>query len=233
MQNAANGTGRAARTLLLDVDGVVFRNKRALSVVSNRVVEYVRARANVGTYWEAKKINEIAYAKYGHTMLGLADMCPELDLSVRDFNDFVYERSVIAAAAASIGFDPYDRAPEDARRFLRYCDDVGVETYLFTNAPSDWVRMVRDVCGLEFGDDRILSTDDLALHRGEPALKPTLASFAHVGKRLRERGDDARVFFVDDSAANCFMSQHYMGWPTHKFEEGRTLSVDVAKWLGV
>jgi len=222
------------RVLFLDVDGVVLRNKRATGVIGERVLEYVKTRTNVSTYWEAKNINKIAYEKYGHTLIGLADMYPDLDLSIEDFNDFVYTKGVISSAAASMGYDPYDRAPEDARMFLKYCSEVDIHPYLFSNATRGWIRMACDISGLDVPDDRILATDDLAPPGGKPVLKPGLASFARAGVRaMNDHGVDADVYFVDDSAANCFFSEHYMNWRTFRFEEGHLLSFDVAKWIGV
>ena len=45
--------------------------------------------------------------------------------------------------------------------------------------------------------------------------------------------DQPDILFVDDGAANCFMSEHYMGWRTFRFEDGNALSYDVAKWIGI
>jgi FMN phosphatase YigB (HAD superfamily) len=222
------------RVLFLDVDGVVLRNKKATGIINDRVLEYVKTRTNVSTYWEAKNINKIAYEKYGHTLIGLADMYPGLELSIEDFNDFVYTRGVISSAATSMGYDPYDRAPEDARRFLKYCSEVDIHPYLFSNATRGWIRMACDMYALDMPDDRILATDDPAPAGGKRVLKPDLASFARAGVRaISDHGEDSDIFFVDDSAANCFFSKHYMNWNTFRFRDGHLLSFDVVNWIGV
>ena len=222
------------RALLLDFDGVVFRNKRAHSIVGERIVEYVKTRAGISTYWEAKQLNKIAYEKYGHTLRGLSDMRPELELSVEDFNDFVYDRGVISSAASSMCYDIDDRPPTDARAFLEYCERIDVTPYIFTNAPKSWVAMGCEMYGVDFPEERVISPDGATTPRGRQVLKPDLASFARAGSlALGECGEHADILFVDDGAANCFMSEHYMGWRTFRFEDGNALSYDVAKWIGV
>jgi FMN phosphatase YigB (HAD superfamily) len=229
-----SSAGAHRRVLLLDFDGVVFRNRRSHSIVGERIVEYVRTRAGLSTYWEAKQINKIAYEKYGHTLRGLADMRPDLELSIEDFNDFVYDRGVVSAARMSICYDRDERPPADAGAFLRYCGSIDVTPYIYTNAPLSWVAMGFGMYGIDFPEERILSPDSIAMVPGRPVLKPDLASFARAGSRaLDECGGSADILFVDDGAANCFMSEHYMGWRTFRFEDGHALSYDVAKWMGV
>lgn len=222
------------RALLIDFDGVVFRNRRAHGIVGERIVEYVKSRTGVSTYWEAKQLNKTAYEQYGHTLTGLADMRPDLELSIEDFNDFVYERGVVSAAASSVCYDRDDRPPVDARAFLRYCESIDVTPYIYSNAPKTWVAMGCEMYGIDVPEDRVMSPDSAAMSRGGQVLKPDLASFARAGSRaLDECGEHADILFVDDGAANCFMSEHYMGWRTFLFEDGNVLSYDVVKWMGV
>ena len=73
-------------SLLIDFDGVVFRNRLVADAVKEKSIRYVASRKHV-SYHEAAKMNTIGYTTLGHSARVVSD-----DPSyVKDYNDYVFD----------------------------------------------------------------------------------------------------------------------------------------------
>ena len=188
--------------LVFDYDGVLMRNKYALNSVSNRVTEYVSHKMNV-TQSEARRINKIQYKIHGHTVKYLQQ--EGFDVSIDDFNDFVYG-----------GLD-YDDIREhiECSDILRWVDLTNLNTsqrkksILFTNAPEIWVEKTLDFMGgkPEMFFDSMYYADSIY------ELKPNPVTY-HV---IETEYPDDKLLFIDDSIMN--ISNLSDRWSTKCFDE--------------
>lgn len=179
----------AKKALLLDLDGVVFRNNNAHRYVSNRCEDYVRKITGSKDY---KNLNEQLYKSHGHTLLGLRKL--GYTNSIKEFNDYVYDdmsqiKSVNLADTSAL-IKLKDR-----------CRKNNVETYIFSNAPAKWCRTVLKKMNCHM---TIIESDDF--------LKPQEEYYNRVHNLLKNK----EILFVDDSLINLKSVQNT--WSTYLFD---------------
>ena len=76
--------------LLLDVDGVIIRNKLLLEHVKYNAVQYVRTKLPDAK--DPTRVNQLLYKRYGHTGRGLKNA---FGIDTKDFNKLVYDDSLL------------------------------------------------------------------------------------------------------------------------------------------
>ena len=75
------------KSLILDIDGVLVRDKALLNHVKHNCVQYVRHK--MPEVKAPAQMNEILYSNYGHTAKGLRKA---YKINTDDFNKFVYDK---------------------------------------------------------------------------------------------------------------------------------------------
>lgn len=172
--------------LLLDVDGVVIRDKLLLEHVKYNAVQYVRAKLP-----EAKdpiKVNQLLYQRYGHTARGLKSAF-EIDTS--DFNEFVYDKSLLSHLGHVLMTSEFK---EDAKIIRQLGKEWDIR--LFSNAPLDWTLPIADCLGVAVSYDGTF-------------LKPDPRAFSKFPR-------DIRKFYVDDAMPNLVTAGYMHNWvPIH------------------
>jgi len=190
------------KTLLLDVDGVVFNHPQLLKKVSNRIVDYVATELRVHRE-AADTINKVLYKNYGHTQLGLQKVYNN-DKDLRYFSEVVYDDDIIQ--------DLYKQAATDDHVFktslimkmlFKTCKYNDVDFYLFSNAPSKWCQAIVNSMGLDnhLSPDNIITCDhDVFGGR----IKPHKKVYENMQQVVaNSRHDDCvEIVFIDDSFQN-------------------------------
>jgi FMN phosphatase YigB (HAD superfamily) len=190
------------KTLLLDVDGVVFNNPAFLNRISNKIVDYVATELRVKRD-AAEHINKLLYQNYGHTQLGLQKVYNN-DKSLQHFAEEVYDDNLLKDLREVAHSD--DQVFKNCiamKIFMRKCQYNDVDFYLFSNAPSRWCRAIVESMGLEnqISDDCIIASDhDVFGGR----LKPHKNVYENMQKLVAHtRHDDCvEILFVDDTFQN-------------------------------
>lgn len=232
------------KATFVDVDGVVFRSKKALRVVEQSIVRWVKKKADVPTLLHANEINKRAYSSYGHTFSGMKAMYPEADITLDDFNREVYSGETLAEAFDAAISDPSTMSHRsDFANFLEGCSSSKIPVYLLSNAPRAWVDVALTSFAMsEIKASSIFCSDDFAFRSPEwgvddaSILKPSIRSFAASANRAVNFGGFGeqipRFHLVDDSKSNCYSAREYMGWKAFLFDgDSHYLSTDVLRWL--
>lgn len=174
--------------LLLDIDGVLIRDKVLLDHVKNNVVRYVSKK--LPKMKKHDKLNNLLYNTYGHTAIGLEK---EFGIDTKDFNDYVYNRYTIAHLYDHIQND--ETFKNDAFVLKLLCQ-ANKKISFFSNAPLVWTEPIRECIDL-----RITNTDG--------NLKPKLESYLKFGF-------DEKFIFVDDKLNNLMPVLFLKNWtPIH------------------
>jgi FMN phosphatase YigB (HAD superfamily) len=226
-------------TALVDLDGVIFKSKRSLSVVENHIVRWVKKKADVPTLLHANEINRRLYTAYGHTYPGVKYEYPNADVTFEEFNREVYSTEMLAEVYDIATSDPETKKHKaDFEAFLKGCTESDISVYILTNGPRSWASLALSTLSIdnEYIDDIFCSDDPAAksLEFGdECVLKPSIRCFATAAKRVVARSIDKPAFsLVDDSKVSCAVARGILGWSTFEFDgEKHALSTDVLKWI--
>lgn len=177
--------------LLLDIDGVLIRDDILLNHVKSNVVRYVRKK--LPAMKRPEKINNLLYKAYGHTAIGIQE---EFGLDVSDFNDYVYNRYLIAHLYDYINHD--EKFKKDAFMIKLLCQADKNVTF-FSNAPLCWSEPIREAI-------------DLRITNTEGNLKPKIESYLKFGF-------DEKIIFVDDKIENLLPTIMLGNWTPIQYSE--------------
>lgn len=136
------------KSLILDVDGVLVRDRLLLEHVKSNAVDYVRSKLPKAP--EPARVNRVLYNRYGHTATGLNKA---FGFDVSDFNEKVYDKRLIDHLWSVLSGSDFQ---EDAE-IINDIAKSGWDVTLFSNSPLVWTLPVRaaisDQVKIEFEDD--------------------------------------------------------------------------------
>lgn len=192
------------KTLLLDIDGVLVRDRLLLEHVRDNCISYVRAKLPLCK--DPRKTCDTLYLVHGHTARGLQ---VAYDVDVSDFNSKVYDTSLMNHLADVLSETQVKRELEQVYSL----SNLNWNIMLFTNAPWKWAAKV----AVNMGDNVSIKCP------GNPAsspLKPDVDAYAVPFSDL--------TVFVDDSLKNLGTARNLTKWipvyfngserdPTHKW----------------
>jgi hypothetical protein len=181
-------------SLLLDIDGVLIRDKQLLGHVKANCVRYVRSK--LPGCKNPHEINNKLYLKYGHTARGLNAL---YGIDTSDFNRNVYDSKLIDHLWAVLSCPEFQ---DDAEEIHSLTVD-GWDVQLFSNSPLDWSLPV----ALSISDKVKVASDGIY-------LKPELGAYMKFNNKMHHT-------FVDDSLRNLDAVQSATTWrPVHFSQEG-------------
>jgi len=179
----------AVKSLLLDIDGVLIRDRLLLEHVKDNCVKYVAHK-----FPECKnprETNRFLYLAHGHTARGLRDV---FKLDTHDFNDKVYDKSLLDHLAEVIYSDKFQ---EEAKQ-IHELTSSGWNVTLFTNSPIEWAGPVA----------RAIS-DQVYVKCPSDHYKPEAGFYTDFSKAQTH-------LFVDDSLKNLGTARYLANWhPIH------------------
>ena len=187
------------KALLLDVDGVVYRNQKVLKKVTQNIVKYVENELHVSCD-QAHDVNQFLYSHFGHTYTGLRAIY-NIDKSIDHFNNKVYDDKLLADVATYIDEVVIDDSIT-IRSLSEECMLKDVDLYLFTNAPFEWCSTVLKAMKLQsyIDESNILSCNHDVLERD---MKPNPNVYETVYRYIAHKNhDEVGFMFVDDSFQN-------------------------------
>ena len=186
--------------LLLDVDGVVYRNRVILDKVSQNVVKYVSQELHTDLD-TAKKINNMLYGTFGHTYTGMRATYG-MNKSMAHFTRHVYTDELLHAVSSNANDHIMINDSIAVRSLAEECKRKDIELFLFSNAPFTWCSRILSVMQLDryVSTENIISSDhDLLCSR----VKPDPHAYDNVYKYIMHKyHDDVVCMMVDDSFIN-------------------------------
>ena len=90
--------------LLLDVDGVIVRDRLLFAHVKHNATRYVEKK--LPDCKDPAAVNRTLYLAHGHTARGLQN---SFGIDASDFNDFVYDKSLMAHLHEVLGKEEFVR----------------------------------------------------------------------------------------------------------------------------
>jgi hypothetical protein len=179
------------KTVLLDVDGVLVRDRVLLNHVKNSVVRYVKTK--IPKEYSPTQVNNLLYKTYGHTAIGLEK---EYGVDASDFNNKVYTPHILDHLYDFLEFsDEFSNDLKIVRKIL----SMGYDVELFSNAPLVWTEPVRH------------AIDSFRVNNAEYS-KPNLESYLRFDKSVD-------YIFVDDKMCNLMPSLFFKNWTPVHFSE--------------
>ena len=188
----------AFKSLLLDIDGVILRDRLLLEHVNDNCARYVAAK--LPDCKNPRETNRVLYLGYGHTARGLST-CFQVD--THDFNEKVYDRPLMDHLAEVIyGTDFQLEAKE-----LHELTEKDWKVTLFTNSPIEWAvpigRAISDNIFIDCAGHNIATT----------FLKPEAIRYTSFPKHMTH-------LYVDDSLKNLGTARWLPNWHCVHFNEG-------------
>jgi FMN phosphatase YigB (HAD superfamily) len=186
----------AGKTLLLDVDGVVLRDRLLMEHVKENCVNYVRAK--LPDTKDPRETNRLLFLGYGHTARGLEK---GFQVDTRDFNAKVYDKRLLAHLTDVLATEEFQRDAEQVHALTK----DGWKLRLFTNSPWIWASKV----ALAIGDDVGIKCP------GNPCdspLKPEVEAYVFPFEETN--------VMVDDSLKNLGTARYLSNWKCIHFTEG-------------
>ena len=197
----------SAKTLLLDIDGVLIRDKKLLDHVRDNCVRYVAKKLPHAR--NAAEVNRVLYLGRGHTARGL-EKTFEIDAS--DFNKKVYTKQLINHLYEVIHGNEFQQDAKEVSDLVRN----GWNVTLFTNSPHEWAGPVADAI-------------DAGVHIVCPARDWSEAHFKPEAAAYKDFLKDVQYVFVDDSLKNLGTARWLPNWKPVYFSEDK-ISVLKPDW---
>jgi len=186
----------AYKSLLLDVDGVLLRDRLLMHHVSENCASYVRSK--LPECKDPRETNRVLYLAHGHTARGLQRV---FKADTSDFNKKVYDASLMNHLADVLS----SRQFQDEAAQVHELTAEGWNVKLFTNAPWVWASKV----ALAIGDTVAITCPG---NPAESPLKPEPEAYAFPVHHLN--------IFVDDSLKNLGTARYLANWQCVYFSEG-------------
>jgi FMN phosphatase YigB (HAD superfamily) len=181
--------------LVLDIDGVLIRDKMLLNHVKQNCIKYVKAK--MPEVKNATMLNKMLYETYGHTGKGLKS---EYKIQTKDFNEFVYDKRLISHLWAFLQSSQFQ---SDAKQ-IHELTQSGWDVRLFSNSPLVWSIPVAGAI-----------SDEVQVVYNENMLKPDLEAYTQFDSKRRH-------IFVDDSLKNLLPAKWLLKWNTLYFCDQKT-----------
>ena len=173
------------KSLILDVDGVLVRDRLLLEHVKSNAVEYVRSKLPKAP--EPSKVNSVLYARYGHTALGLNHA---FGLDVSDFNEKVYDKRLIDHLWSVLSSTEFQEDAEVIHEIAK----SGWDVTLFSNSPLVWTLPVQSAIS-----DKVMVSLDGRFY------KPDIRAYMSFDNRKTH-------LFVDDKEINLRSAGYIKNW---------------------
>jgi hypothetical protein len=199
----------AFKSLVLDIDGVLLRDKSLLNHVKHNCERYVKAKLP-----ECKDpilVNRLLYTNCGHTARGLQSL---FGIDASDFNEKVYDVPLRARLWEVLSSSEFQKEAESIHEHTKN----GWRVTLFTNSPIEWAGQVAHAISDEVyvvcpGSDVSVSP-----------LKPEATAYSNFAKHHTH-------VFVDDSLQNLSTARWLPNWHPVYFNDSKfSKTVYKPKW---
>jgi len=200
----------AVKSLVLDIDGVLLRDKALLNHVTRNCERYVKAK--LPECKEPARVNRLMYNTCGHTARGLQNL---FGVDTSDFNKKVYDVPLRTHLWEVLSSAEFQKEAAEIHKIAQ--TDWNVT--LFTNSPIEWAGEVARAIS-----DRV--------HVVCPGGNIVDSSIKPEGTAYRNFGKHQTHIFVDDSLVNLNTARWLPNWHPVYFNEHRGYKPDWCPTIG-
>ena len=186
------------KSLLLDIDGVIVRDRLLMEHLKDNCVKYVAAK--LPQCKDPRETNRHLYLSHGHTARGLASV---FQVDTSDFNEKVYDKRLMEHLADVI----YGTEFQQEAKELHELTEKDWKVTLFTNSPVEWAVPI----GRAISDNVYI--DCVGHDVSKSPLKPEAARYTNFPKNMT-------ILYVDDSLKNLGTAKWLPNWHSVYFNEG-------------
>jgi len=194
------------KTLLLDVDGVIFQHKGISAAIGKRtstlVAKVLECDAN-----HAQKINKQLYTQYGHTYIGLKHIYNP-PLTLQEYNNYIYDPKFIESLNEIETTKRTQQINALVEKLFLVAMAYNVRCMLYTNSPLIWLKFIK-----EYLKPALWINEEDWLYSNHPifgefgSLKPMTENYLCVDYHIRQINEwycKNDILYVDDSAINVW-----------------------------
>jgi FMN phosphatase YigB (HAD superfamily) len=200
----------AFKSLVLDIDGVLIRDRRLLAHVRHNCVRYVAKK--LPECKDPAYTNKILFATAGHTARGLQN---SFGIDTSDFNKEVYDRPVRDRLWEVLSGTQFQAEAKQ----LHELTQNGWRVTLFTNAPIEWAGEVAHAISDEV---YVVCPGSNVI---DSPLKPEGRAYTDFAKHHAH-------IFVDDSLTNLTTARWLPNWQPVHFNPGLDAPIDWCPTVG-
>jgi hypothetical protein len=200
----------AVKSLVLDIDGVLLRDKALLNHVTRNCERYVKAK--LPECKEPARVNRLMYNTCGHTARGLQNL---FGVDTSDFNKKVYDVPLRTHLWEVLSSAEFQKEAAEIHKIA----ETDWNVTLFTNSPIEWAgevaRAISDRIYVVCPDGNIVNSP----------IKPE-------GSAYRDFGKHQTHIFVDDSLVNLNTARWLPNWHPVYFNEHQGYKPDWCPTIG-
>ncbi len=201
----------SVKSLVLDIDGVLVRDRALLQQVRRNCERYVAKK--IPDCKDPVRTNKLLYATAGHTARGLQN---NFGIDTSDFNKEVYDAPLRTRLWEVLSSTRFQKEAKDIYELTQN----GWRVTLFTNAPIEWAGQVAHAISDEVyvvcpGSDVVTSP-----------LKPEGRAYTNFSKHHTH-------IFVDDSMTNLMTARWLPNWYPVLFDPKKYRSRNAPEWCPV
>ena len=185
--------GIQSGTLVLDFDGVVFRNEKANALVNYKSIKFVSKKMNT-SYNYAFQVHKQNFKKSCHTvhMLNKLGYATELD----EYNTHVFNNDLWKELKTCMHYTD----TQNIKTIIDTNEKLEKKSVLFSNAPESWCENVLHLNGYSIED----LFEDTYTCTNLDELKPNVT----VYNKIESKYD--KLYFIDDTEINLlFLSEKW------------------------
>jgi len=186
------------KSLLLDIDGCLVRDKLLMEHLKDNCVRYVATK--LPQCKDPRETNRVLYLGHGHTARGLSKV---FQVDTSDFNEKVYDKSLMNHLADVIYGSEFQQEAEELHRL----SESGWKVTLFTNSPVEWAVPIAHAIS-----DNVF-IDCTGHDVSKSPMKPDAARYTQFPTHMQH-------FYVDDSLKNLGTARWLPNWHSVYFNEG-------------
>ena len=203
-----------AKSIVADMDGVLFRHPKLLKMVSDRATGFVKKSINpYMSDKKAKKINEVLYKNFGHTVIGLNNIY-KTDITVKQFCDYVYDVDFLNNMPQIERTNCFYEGEYEVKNLLQKLNKKGYSFYVFSNAPVKWCETALNMMNIELDTDRIIGCDS-NIYEGKLLLKPEKEAYIKIADHIYDTDGfpyKTQLIYIDDQMINLLPVIDHPHW---------------------
>lgn len=203
-----------AKSIVADMDGVLLRHPKLFKMVSDRASGFVKKCINpYMSDHKAKKINEVLYKNFGHTVIGLNTIY-KTDITTKDFCEYVYDKDFLHSMP-QIDRDPcFYEAQYEVKNLVQKLQQKGISFYVFSNAPVKWCMTAMNMMNIDMDIQKIIGCDSY-IYGEQMLLKPQKEAYIKIADHIYETDGfpyKTQLIYMDDQMINLMPVVDHPHW---------------------
>ena len=203
-----------SKSIIADMDGVLFRHPKLFKMVSDRATGFVKKCINpYMSDQKAKKINEVLYKNFGHTVLGLKAIY-DPTVTTKAFCEYVYDNDFLQSMPHIEKENPFYEGKIEVQHLVNKLKQKGISFYVFSNAPVKWSKTALNMMDIDLDLQNIIGCDSY-IYGEQMLLKPEKESYVKIAEHIYDTEGfpyKTQLIYMDDQMINLMPIIDHPHW---------------------